>query len=325
MDEFEFIEHIRQKTYHHSSLLRGIGDDAAVFQLNQEAIVTAVDTFVENIHFQKDTISPSDIGYRALAANLSDLAAMGAEPMFYLASIVVSDSWSSDEIKDIFSGLDELAEQFQIDLIGGDTVSGSELVLSITVIGKGKAKQLRYRHDAKTGDIVFVTGTLGDARAGLHILLEETSENYPKYLNLIKKHQRPTPRVTFANKLASIGRIALNDVSDGIANEAYELAKSSHVDIHLLDEKIPVQSKLYHHFTEEQVKRWKYFGGEDFELLGTVSEEEWPIVQAIAEESNLLITKIGKVSHVLEQNPTVRVLKEGHWSTLQQLGYTHLK
>src|SRR5699024_11694416 len=90
------------------------------------------------------------------------------------------------------------------------------------------SKLLRYRHDAKAGDIIFVTGTLGDARAGLDILLEEPSENYPKYLDLIKKHQRPTPRVTFANKLASIGRIALNDVSDGIANEAYELAKSSH-------------------------------------------------------------------------------------------------
>src|SRR5699024_1518880 len=105
MDEFEFIEHIRQKTYHHSSLLRGIGDDAAVFQLNHEATVTAVDTLVENIKFIKDSMSPSDIGYRALAVYFSDLAALGAVPMFYLASIVVSDSWLSDEIKDILSGL----------------------------------------------------------------------------------------------------------------------------------------------------------------------------------------------------------------------------
>ena len=324
MNEFEFIEHIRPKTYHQPSLLYGVGDDAAVYQFHQEATVTAVDTFVENIHFRKDTMSATDIGYRALAANVSDIAAMGAEPVFYLASIVVPNTWSSEDIKDIFSGLAELATQYRMDLIGGDTVSGKELVLSITVIGKVDATRLRYRQHAKAGDVVFVTGTLGDSQAGLHVLLEELPEMHPTFKDLIKKHQRPVPQVQFAQQLGTISRMALNDVSDGIANEAYELATSSQVDIHIYDETIPTHP-LLHHFTKEQIERWKYFGGEDFELLGTVSQKEWAMVQRVATSCNVQVTEIGKVTEVSKQQPTVRVLKEDEWTTLQQLGYTHLK
>src|SRR5690625_3168527 len=144
MDEFSFINSIQQSFYRQSSLIKGIGDDAAVFRQPSEDIVTAVDTFVEGIHFTRETMPPYYIGYRVLAANLSDLAAMGAVPAFYLVSIIIPDSWETKKIQKIFYGMKSLSQQFKLDLIGGDTVSGEELSISLTVIGSVKREKVSY-------------------------------------------------------------------------------------------------------------------------------------------------------------------------------------
>src|SRR5699024_8531183 len=144
--------------------------DAAVFRQTHQDIVTAVDTFVEDIHFSKKTMQAYHVGYRVLAANLSDMAAMGAKPAYYLTSIVVPEHWSMGELSSIFKGMKSLASNYNIDLIGGDSVSGEKLVISITVIGFVDKNKARFRHDAQAGDIVFVTGTLGDSQAGFYIL-----------------------------------------------------------------------------------------------------------------------------------------------------------
>src|SRR5690625_146741 len=173
VDEFKFIEMIKQKYYKQPTLIKGIGDDGAVFHQPHQNIVTAVDTFVEYIHFSKETMSAFHIGYRGLAASVSDLAAMGAEPKFYLVSIIVPQSKNIAEIEEIFLGMETFAKKYQMDLIGGDTVSGKELALSITVIGYVDEQRVRYRHTAKDGDIIFVTGTLGNSQAGLYMLQEK--------------------------------------------------------------------------------------------------------------------------------------------------------
>ena len=162
MDEFSFINLIKQDYYTQSTLIKGVGDDGAVFRQSSKDIVTAMDTFVEDIHFSRKTMRPFYIGYRALAANISDLAAMGASPAFYLVSIIIPKSWSEDELLQIFTGMKTLAKTFNMDLIGGDTVSGQQLSISITVIGYVQRGKARYRSSAQDGDIVFVTGTLGD-------------------------------------------------------------------------------------------------------------------------------------------------------------------
>src|SRR5690625_1964019 len=126
MEEFSLIQALKQSYYTNSTLIRGIGDDAAVFRQSSEDIVTAVDTFVENIHFSRKTMSSFDIGYRALAANISDMAAMGALPAFYLTSIVVPKTWVEHEILSIFDGMKSLASEYGMDLIGGDTVRSEE-------------------------------------------------------------------------------------------------------------------------------------------------------------------------------------------------------
>ncbi|WP_163970895.1 thiamine-phosphate kinase [Oceanobacillus halotolerans] len=322
MDEFEFIESIKPKTYKQSSVIKGIGDDAAVFRQTAKDIVTSVDTFVENIHFSPITMNPYYIGYRALAANLSDLAAMGAEPAFYLVSIVIPDKWSDSSIQEIFMGMKSLANMYKMDLIGGDTVSGEKLSISITVIGYVMKGHARYRSLSVNGDIVFVTGTLGDASAGLHIMTHEGSYIEEAYLK--KRHQMPSPRVPFALQLEHINRVALNDISDGIANEASELAKDSNVDIHLIADNIPIHASL-EQFTLMDQRKWKLFGGEDFELIGTVSSKDWPNVKEAAEKSDTKLTKVGYVTDPKSTEGKVFLHEEEKTSLLKKHGYTHLK
>src|SRR5690606_19802122 len=139
---------------------------------------------------------PFHVGYRSLAANLSDMAAMGANPISYLVSIVVPKNYSNYDLQEIYRGLETLAKKHQVDLIGGDTVTGEQLVLSITVNGAVLAGKARYRDLMRPGDIIFVTGTLGDAAAGLNILLDKQSVDFGADY-LINRHRMPTPRVEF--------------------------------------------------------------------------------------------------------------------------------
>jgi len=320
MDEFSLIHAIKQKYYKQSSLLKGIGDDAAVFRETTNDMVVAMDTFVEGVHFTKETMSAFHIGYRALAANLSDMAAMGASPVYYLVSIVVPKSWNEDAISDIFTGMKQLAYEYDADLIGGDTVSGHALVLTITVMGRVEKDKSRYRSTAKAQDVVFVTGTLGDSRAGLFLLENEMKIDARDYF--IKRHRMPSPRVDFARGITELKRVALNDVSDGLASEANEIAEASQVTLVLHDELIPVHSG-YKQFPPDNQANWKYFGGEDFELLGTVPKADWPFVQRVADHLKLKLTEIGYVIKRLEQ--PVYLKQDEKYNVLKKAGYTHLK
>ncbi|WP_226035517.1 thiamine-phosphate kinase [Aquibacillus saliphilus] len=327
MDEFNFIKSIQQKNYIQPSLIKGIGDDAAVFRQSYQDTVMAVDTFVENIHFSRKTMLPFHVGYRVLAANISDMAAMGSTPAYYLISIVIPKDWSDSELNDIYRGMREIAKQYRMDLIGGDTVSGNELVISVTIVGFTSQGQSRYRTNAKNNDIVFVTGTLGDAAAGFHLLTNESEsmEHLGNSFNyFIDRHRMPSPRVSFAQALSPLSRVSLNDISDGIGNEAAEIAVASKVTLHINYEKIPCHPDL-NCFSEEQQKRWKLFGGEDFELIGTVSKQEWPAVVDAAHKTNTMVTEIGYVDDNERLNGSVMLRENNNEMKLEKLGYTHLK
>lgn len=321
MDEFSFIDSITQHSYKQKTLLKGIGDDAAVFRQQKKDIVTAVDTFVEGVHFTRDTMVPFHIGNRALAANLSDLAAMGAIPAFYLVSIVIPKNWTEEALQQIFSGMKALAADHHVDLIGGDTVSGAVLSVAVTVIGYVEQGRARYRDAARAGDIVFVTGTLGDAQAGLHILTHKAEYRDADYF--IERHRMPTPRLNFASQLSGLSRMALNDISDGIANEAAEIATASKVNMVIQDELVPV-SAAYNQFSKSQQHEWKYFGGEDFELLGAIPEADWQIVKDIAVQTNTKVTKIGYIPSD-KNDGNVFLIKNNYYQRLEKMGYSHLK
>lgn len=321
MDEFSFIQSIQQSYYRQPSLIKGVGDDAAVIRPTGEDIVIAKDMFVENVHFNRRTMTPYHIGYKALAANLSDLAAMGARPAFYLVGISISNDWTKEELADIYNAMKYLADRYKVDLIGGDTVSGKELVISITVIGLTNKDNSRLRSSAREGDIVFVTGTLGDSQAGLHLLLNPNTTIHTDEQYFKERHQLPNPRVKFSLDLQEINRVALNDISDGIASEAHEIAEASKVGLVLIEDKLPIHPAL-NQFDAELQYRWKLFGGEDYELLGTVSPRDWELVKQSAERHQVPITEIG---YVTDDSGKVFLQKEnGKMERLEKKGYNHL-
>lgn len=326
-DEFAFIQSLLPKKQYHPSVIKGIGDDAALFHHGDEYdTVVCIDTLVENIHFKRCTMLPAHIGYKALAVNLSDIAAMGGIPNYYLVSIAVPKiGWKDCEVKKIFDGMNELAERFKVDLIGGDTVSSNqELVITVTAIGKVAKGRRLFRQNSKSGDVVFVTGFLGASAAGLSLLLEH-GMNYPyakEQRELIEQHQKPDPQIEAGLLLVNMGvRIALNDISDGIASEANELAEASGKTIVLDYGKIPKHPALGS-FSNKEIEDFVLYGGEDFQLIGTANKKNWDQIQSAFQEANIQITEIG---YVTGGEPKVHLLKNHSPFILGKRGYNHFR
>ncbi|WP_456276972.1 thiamine-phosphate kinase [Bacillus sp. AK128] len=319
-DEFEFIKKITPKQPLGSDVIVGIGDDAAVVRpsLNMD-LIACTDTMVEDVHFSRKTMSPYHIGYKALAANISDVAAMGGSSSYYLVSLVVPPHWSEEELQEIYKGMDAIATANNTILIGGDTVSTrGPLVVSVTVLGRVEEGKSLKRSDAVPGDIVFITGTVGDSAAGLHIMLNDKDSN--KYL--IERHQQPTPQAE-AGKLLShyFDRAAVNDISDGVASEAIEIAEASRVNIELLESLLPLSTEVIT-FGREQALQWALYGGEDYELIGTISPENWPKLVEQFMEKNIKVTKVGRVE---AGTGKVFLKKEDSVVELRKQGYNHFK
>ena len=293
-DEFAFIKDIQPDRLFHAEKVVGIGDDAAIIGVEEgfEKIV-CVDTMVEGVHFTRETMKPFDIGYKALAANISDVAAMGGSPLYYLVSITIPKSWTQEELKTIYDGMKTLGEQYEMDLIGGDTTSGKTMVLSVFVIGKVEKGKRLLRSNARDGDVVFVSGTVGDAAGGLDILLH--NKDAGKFEVLVESHQHPKPQVALGRILSEFERVSLNDVSDGLASELLEIAEASQVDILINKETIPINEDLQRYDAENALK-WALTGGEDFELVSSIPEKDWAKLQEECLTAGIKITKIGTVS-----------------------------
>jgi thiamine-monophosphate kinase len=324
-DEFSFINSIKPKHTHQPSLFIGIGDDAALFA-GSEAFeeIICMDTMVEDIHFKRATMKPYDVGYKALAANISDVAAMGGYPTYYLVSVAVPEYWRED-LHELYRGMENLAQQYNVDLIGGDTTSAKEsLVLTVTALGRVEKQRHLLRRNAKKGDLVFVTGTLGNSAAGLS-LLQQHGLDYAyssEEKSLIEAHQRPQPKVEAGRLLSSFSQnIALNDISDGIASEANEIAEASEVKLILDYEKLPV-SKSLQAFPAKTQEESVLYGGEDFELIGTVPREQWEQLQVLFQKKNQPVTIIGMVE---EGSSKVLLKKDGDTHDLKRNGYNHFR
>lgn len=327
-DEYDFIQQIRPDETFQSDLVEGIGDDAAIVKQNDQfEQVICQDTMVEGIHFRKDTMASDHIGYKALAANISDVAAMGAIPQFYLVSIAVpKENWSDEEVYHLFNGMKRLGDRFSMDLIGGDTVSSSsDLMLTVTVIGKVERGYALRRSNAQVGDIVFVTGYLGESAAGLSLLMSHGLDNHTytqSEKRLIEKHQTPSPQVAIGRLLAELRiEASLNDISDGIATEANEIMEASDVAIEIDYDKMP-RSEAFCDIVPSEAKQADYvlFGGEEFELIGTVRAADWPPFKEACERNQLPITPIGQV---IQGKPAVYLKQGSRYQRLTKQGYNH--
>jgi thiamine-monophosphate kinase len=259
-------------------VLTGPGDDAAVVRADGVA-VTSIDTIVDGVHFELATHSPGDVGHKALATALSDLAAMGSDPGEAYVSLALPDRFGEDAAAELVAAMGALAERTGTTIAGGDVVSGPALYVSVSVTGWAPGPdRLVYRSGARDGDLVGVTGALGGSGAGLLALRRGTGPEA-----LAERHRRPEPRLAEGRALAAAGVSAMIDVSDGLATDARHLAESSGVRVEIELAKLPLADGV----TDPA---FAATAGDDYELLFTASPERR---QAI--EGAVPVTWLGRV------------------------------
>lgn len=316
--EFDFIEKIRRKNQF-SSVKISIGDDCAVIQKDSKTdTVITTDLLVEDIDFRLKWTSPEFLGHKSLAVSLSDIAAMGAKPVWAMLSIGVPENlWKSDFVDRFYEGWFRLAEKYHVQLIGGDTSkTPDKFVVDSIVAGEVKKNKAILRSTAQVGDLIYLTGEIGGASVGLNLL--ENGENYEvsQHINLLGRQLAPNPQTEIgvilgAGNLAS----AMIDVSDGISSDLAHLCRESQVGAQIFDDKIPVDKNIPKGFGDFS----KIFsGGEDFELLFTVSPKK------ISQLENALESyQISQIGIITEPAEKIRLIGTGSSSILMPKGFRH--
>jgi len=335
--EFGLIARLRAITERLDTRVHiGIGDDAAVVQ-GAGLIVMSADALVEGVHFRRDWSSLSGIGYRALAASLSDIAAMGAKPVYALVTLAVPETESVEALEDLYRGMMALADEHEVRIVGGDIVSTpGPLVLSVTVTGELVGAKPLLRSGVKPGDWIFVTGDLGGSGAFVHYRMHGKAVVLtPEDEWVLRlRHERPQPQVLAARMLAGLadrtgaatGCTALTDISDGLASELYELAETSGIHILLYGDRVPTPPAVRHYARAAGVDALQLalYGGEDFQLLGAVDPRYAGHLLAQMEASGVRTTVIGEAQESTGAS-AVDIRLRGQRMALQKGGYDHFE
>ena len=280
-----------------------IGDDAAAIVLPDGALqLITTDLLMEGVHFRLSWDDLPALGWKALAQNLSDIAAMGGTPTHAVIAIALPPQWTADEATSLYQGLADLAARTETDIIGGDTIrSCGPLTLTLTVLGRVAPEELLTRGGARPGDALFVTGSLGRAAAGLHVL--DAGAPWPPQLALAVQAQlRPQPRLAAGRVLATSGHVtAMMDLSDGVATDLHRLCRMSQVGAVIDEAALPVDPIVFaacDWLAAQGAPRdpiaLALNGGEDFELLFTAPPESEPALRACL--APLPLTRIGVIT-----------------------------
>jgi len=305
LGEFGLIERIRlaTPTPTHTETVRGIGDDAAVFDWGDDYGLLATDMLVEGIHFDLTYMPLKHLGYKVVAINVSDIAAMNGLPLQITVSIGLSSRFPVEAIDELYDGIRAACEAYNVDLVGGDTSSSrSGLILSVSVLGKVSKELITYRNTAQPNDVLCVTGDLGAAYLGLQLLEREkqvflADPNMQPAISeerayLVQRQLRPDARTDIVHELRDLGirPTAMIDISDGLASELLHLCRQSNTGAVIFDENIPIDDQT--HLAAEEFKispvTAALNGGEDYELLFTVRPQEFDKLS-----TNARITAIG--------------------------------
>ena len=350
--EFELIRALAQKLKHHqkeAGVIRGIGDDAAVLSLGTPPpyLVATVDLLVEEVHFSRCYITAAELGRRALAVSISDIAAMAATPRYALISLAIPEGFPSDFLETMYEGLAECGQHLSTAVVGGN-VSLSREGLAIDVIVLGEVDSPLYRSGAKDKELLIVSGTLGASAAGLlwlrrygrcdksHGALAAAVEH------CIRAHLEVTPRLQLAQNMAQLGATAMIDISDGLASEVNHLVNASQLGMVVDKERLPLTEEvksLCAALGKDPVEL-ALFGGEDYELLFTLPASRWPCALEASKSLGVPITIIGRTfwspspraylsNTRLPRKETARDARHGEeatrrWSVLLPSGWNHL-
>ena len=317
--EFELItRYFDRVTSSRRDVEKGIGDDCALLTLSEkQTLAISTDTLVEGVHFLRD-IHPADLGYKALAVNLSDLAAMGADPAWLTLALTlpsVDEAW----LKAFSDSLFELLDYYDMQLVGGDTTRGP---LSMTLGIHGLVPQGRAlkRSGARPGDWIYVTGVLGDSAAGLALLQHRMKINDPvAHEALIKRHLRPMPRILQGQALRDLASAAI-DLSDGLISDLGHILKASGCGARLNLDALPLSEVMKLHFEPEQAIRWALTGGEDYELCFTVPEINRGALDVALGHYGVPFTCIGQIG---PQSEGLVLLQDGKPVQYEMKGFDH--
>ncbi|MBW2482982.1 MAG: thiamine-phosphate kinase [Desulfobacterales bacterium] len=327
--EFGFIKKIsRGCLIRPENIVKAIGDDAAAFRSDpdQLALITT-DLLVERIHFLRDAISGFDLGYKSLAVNLSDIAAMGGTAREAFVSIAIPDDCQLNYLDDIYDGIKDLAAEFDVNVLGGDTTrSKIDLIINIVVQGIVPSTELLCRDAARPSDVIYSTGFLGDSKAGLHLILNQITADAEGLTSLLKAHNRPYPHLNEGRFLArQPGVRAAIDTSDGLSSDLGHIAEESKVGARLYADKIPISPNLRDfcdRFGFDPVD-YALSGGEDYTLLCTISPERAEeIANAFEKEFKRPLFAIGEIT-VAKQ--FTLIYPDGRTKPIAPTGWDHFK
>ena len=320
LGEFGLIDKLSSRfTNQRAETMKGIGDDAAVINPDGQQVVVSTDMLVEGVHFDLSYVPLPHLGFKAVAVNVSDIAAMNAVPTQITVSLALSNRFSVEAIEALYQGIEEGCRHYGVDLIGGDTTStNAGLVISVTAMGLGQPQQLTYRNGAKANDIICVTGDLGGAYVGLQVL-EREKQTYlanpdmqpqlDAYSYVVERQLKPEGRTDIVHELAelSVKPSAMIDVSDGLASELKHLCKQSGTGMRIYEDKLPIDKQTYDTAVEFHLDpiTCALNGGEDYELLFTISHADYEKLKqhadiamigymAPAAEGQYLVTKNGQ-------------------------------
>ncbi len=319
MQEFDLINrYFKSAGAQRDDVELGIGDDCALLSPPPgKLLAVSTDTLISGVHFPVNT-SPEDIGYKSLAVNLSDLAAMGAQPAWVSLAISLPSA-DEDWVKRFMQGFSSLAQEYGVALVGGDTTRGA-LSITVSITGFVDSNTNFTRSNACEGDAICVTGTLGDAAAGLRLILDNDPRQ-SHYQALLHQLNRPQPQLP-ASQLLQPYRIAAIDLSDGLLADLGHICERSGCGAVIELDSLPVSQTLREYYADDM--HWKYLvnAGDDYQLCFCCDDETLQLIQPVFKQQAIQLTRIG----VIRSQPGIRCLQAGREQAIDYTsGYNHFK
>ncbi|MGL1886978.1 MAG: thiamine-phosphate kinase [Reichenbachiella sp.] len=329
--EFGLIERLQSKFKSiNNSTLKAIGDDAAVLNHGDSLQLLSADMLVEGVHFDLSYMPLQHLGYKAVAVNVSDIAAMNGVPGQITVSLGLSNRFSVEAVESLYEGIKFACADFGVDLVGGDTTSSpSGLIISVSIVGSVAKEKVVYRKNAEVNDIICVTGDLGGAFMGLQILerekevFKENPDMQPdisEYEYLVQRQLKPVARMDVIHELSAVGVIptSMIDISDGLASELFHIAKQSEVGITIYEDKLPIDELCYNTAVEFNLDpiTCALNGGEDYELLFTIKQNDFEKLKNFPD-----VSTIGYIDK--KENGKKMLTKGGNTVPLKAQGWKH--
>lgn len=334
LGEFGLIKHLTANfSVNQPSTVKGIGDDAAVLNFADKKILVSTDMLIEGVHFDLAYMPLKHLGYKAVVVNISDICAMNARATHITVSVAVSNRFSLEALDELFQGITLAANEYKVDVIGGDTTSSqSGLIISITAIGEANEEEIVYRNGAKPSDLLVVSGDIGAAYMGLQVLQREkqvflvnpnSQPDLDSYTYLIERQLRPEARKDVRTLLHAleIKPSAMIDISDGLSSEIIHICKQSGVGCNLYEDKLPLDPQLISVCEEFNIDSTTVAinGGEDYELLFTIAMGDFEKIKGNPNFSIIgHMTQESEGIHLITRANTKIELRARGWDAVEE-------